>query len=145
MTHTRTETAQAIAQLIPSIVQGAHIGSMTKGSITQTQFLVLVFIYARKNTPMSQIAKKMNVRLPTVTGMIDRLVLSGYVKRVVNPDDRRQVMVTLTPQGLRLLQQFQLIIGERWENVLRVLSQKELEQFYKIVIKLTEYVQVREL
>jgi DNA-binding MarR family transcriptional regulator len=40
-----------------------------------------------------------------ITNRIARLERNGYVRRDVDPDDRRQVLVTLTPSGLERQQQ----------------------------------------
>ncbi len=140
----RQMTAQRVAQLMPNIIQGAHLGFMAKRAITQTQFFVLISVHAKGTCPMSVIAQKMNVRLPTMTGMVARLVAGGYLKRIVNPDDRRQVVVALASKGEEFLKQFKMVIGKRWESVLHILSQKELEDFYHIVTKLNQQLQEKE-
>ena len=132
----RRQTAGAIAQLIPHIIQGAHLGFMAKRAITQTQFLVLISIHSQGQCSMGTIAKNLRVRLPTVTGMVDRLAQSHYLKRVVNPQDRRQVMVTLAPKGQALIKHFQATIAERWQQVLEILTPEEISQFFHIVSKL---------
>jgi DNA-binding MarR family transcriptional regulator len=41
----------------------------------------------------------------TMTNRIDQLEKSGFVKRVVNPDDRRSVLIALTDQGLDIVEE----------------------------------------
>ncbi|KQV10504.1 transcriptional regulator [Rhizobium sp. Root1203] len=40
----------------------------------------------------------------TMTNRIDQLEKSGFVKRVVNPDDRRSVLIALTDKGLDIVE-----------------------------------------
>ncbi|MDM9619416.1 MarR family transcriptional regulator [Rhizobium sp. S96] len=40
----------------------------------------------------------------TMTNRIDQLEKAGFVERVVNPDDRRSVLIALTPNGLAVVE-----------------------------------------
>lgn len=48
-----------------------------------------------------ELLKEAQVTSGAITNRIDRLERRGWVRRDVDPDDRRQVIVTLTPEGLR--------------------------------------------
>jgi DNA-binding MarR family transcriptional regulator len=50
---------------------------------------------------MSVLAEREGVRLPTMTNVVGRLERAGYVTRASDPDDRRVVMVSATPQARR--------------------------------------------
>jgi DNA-binding MarR family transcriptional regulator len=55
----------------------------------------------------------------SVTRLCDRLVAAGYVDRGASPTSRRQVMVTLTNDGRRLLEE---IRAQRLGELAAVLS-----------------------
>jgi DNA-binding MarR family transcriptional regulator len=139
----RQNVSQAIAHLMPRIIQGVHLDFMVKRTITQTQFLVLVAIHSSKRSSMNFLAKNMQVSMPTISGIVDRLVKAGFIKRSEDPQDRRQVMVELTTSGQALITQFQQAIRLRWNEVLKSLSEKELVSFYQVIIKLSEQLQRR--
>ena len=48
-----------------------------------------------------ELLKSMMITSGAMTNRIDRLEKRGFVKRVKNPNDGRQVLVTLTSKGLR--------------------------------------------
>jgi DNA-binding MarR family transcriptional regulator len=48
---------------------------------------------------VAELANRLWVRPPTVTGIIDTLVKAGYVRRERDPSDRRAVWVVLTEAG----------------------------------------------
>jgi DNA-binding MarR family transcriptional regulator len=52
--------------------------------------------------PMGQLAIAAGVASPTASRMLDGLVERGYVERTMSPDDRRVVLVSLTPGGRRV-------------------------------------------
>jgi len=132
----RKNLSNAIAQLLPNIVQGVHLDFLSKRSITHTQFFLLVAIHSYKRCPMSRLADNMRVSMPTVSGIVDRLVQAGYLHRIEAPNDRRQVIVELTRKGEALITQFQHSVSHRWQEVLQFLDSKELEIFQTVIEKI---------
>jgi DNA-binding MarR family transcriptional regulator len=51
--------------------------------------------------PVSRVAEEAGIAAPTATRLLDGLVERGYVERSADPDDRRSVLVSLTPPGTR--------------------------------------------
>ena len=125
-----------IAQLMPHIVQGVHLHFLVKNAVTQTQFLVLTAIHSRKRCPMTLLSKNLHVSLPTISGIVERLVNSGHIRRLVHPEDRRQVLVELSPKGKHLIVQFQAAVSLRWEEILKTLDTKDREGFYRAIEKI---------
>ena len=138
---TRKDVSRAIAELMPNIIRGVQLDFFVKQGVTQTQFLVLTAIRAYGHCTMGTLASSLHVRMPTVTGIVNRLVRSGLVHRLPKPEDRRQVVVELTQKGQAFFQQFQAVIRHRWEEVLRSLTSKELEAFYHVITTLQEQLQ----
>ena len=137
----RKDLSLAIAQLMPRIIQGVQLDFLVNRPITQTQFFVLVAVHSSGRAMMSVLAKNMHVSLPTISGIVDRLVKAGYVQRLDDPKDRRQVVITLTLKGESLIKQFQSVISERWQEVLKSLQAKDVESFYRVVAKLKKALQ----
>ena len=52
---------------------------------------------------ISDLADFLQVRHHSVVGLVDRAEALGLVRREVNPEDRREVHVSLTPEGVRKL------------------------------------------
>ena len=90
----------------------------------------------RSECTMGTLARNLHVRMPTATGIVSRLVRAGYVRRHPKPEDRRQIVVTLTPKGYAFIQAFQAVVRHRWEEVLRSLKPTELATFHRVVTKL---------
>ncbi|MCB9757318.1 MAG: MarR family transcriptional regulator [Candidatus Omnitrophica bacterium] len=135
----RKDLSFAIAQLMPRIIQGVQIEFLVKRALTQTQFLVLVALHSRNLCPMTTLAQSMHVSLPTISGIVDRLVKRGYVQRSIGEHDRRRVVVKLSKQGQLMITQFQGAVTQRWEAVLKALEQDDINDFHRIVIKLMDH------
>ena len=137
----REELSHSIAQLMPNIIQGVHIGFLANKKLTHTQFFVMVAIHSQGLPAMRALSDNMQVSMPTMSGIVERLVQGGYVRRMNHPDDRRQVLIELTPQGRRLITEFQQAAGRRWQQVLLALNRQEVEYFAKVIMKLRQSLQ----
>lgn len=131
-----SEVSLAVTELMPNIIRGVRLDLFTRGPITQTQFFMLVAIQASGRIAMSDLAADLGIKMPTATGLADRLEASGYVKRTKEPGDRRKVFVQVTPSGAVFFQKFRAVMRRRWEEVLLVLDPDELARFERLVIKL---------
>ncbi|OIO37876.1 MAG: hypothetical protein AUJ72_03655 [Candidatus Omnitrophica bacterium CG1_02_46_14] len=130
------EVSFAVAELMPNIIRGVQLDFFASRAITQTQFMMVVGIHAYGRCRMSELAKDMKIKMPTATGIADRLVAGGYVRRFSEPNDRRAVILELTPEGQKFIGEFQRVLRRRWEEVLNSLGNTDLAAFYRVVTKL---------
>lgn len=68
-------------------------------SITLPQFRLLVVLSTRGPLNLLALAEHLDVKSPTATRMIDRLIAAGLVERETNPISRREVVIDLTGTG----------------------------------------------
>lgn len=71
--------------------------------LTVTQLRVLFVLRQNPGAPAGVLAERLRVTPPTVTGLVDRLVRSGAVRREEDPKDRRLVRNVLTERGQEVL------------------------------------------
>lgn len=134
----RSNASRIIVEFMPKIIRGIHLGFLAKRRVTQTQFFVVTAIHANRRCSMRMLAESMHISMPTISGIVDRLVKSGYVRREEDPADRRLVMVELSAKGKLLVQQFQSAASARWEEILQAFSANELDAFYHLIRKLND-------
>lgn len=139
----RVDLSRSIARMLPNIIQGVHIGFLAKTKLTHTQFFVMVAIHSQGLPSMRTLSENMQVSMPTMTGIVKRLVKAGYIRRAPHPQDRRQVLIELTPQGREVIAEFQGAAMKRWQQVLGALNAQEMDTFQKIVTKLTQSLEKR--
>lgn len=89
-------------------IQAGRADEWLRAELTMRQLKVLLLLDSgetgeRHAASMSHLAAALHVTLPTVTGIVDRLVEHGFVRREEDPSDRRLVVVRLTPAGGDLL------------------------------------------
>jgi DNA-binding MarR family transcriptional regulator len=70
--------------------------------ITYPQYLTLAVLWEQDGQTIGALAERLALESSTITPLVKRLEASGFVRRERNPDDERQVRVTLTPKGKAL-------------------------------------------
>jgi long-chain acyl-CoA synthetase len=73
----------------------------------------------------SAIARRLAVRPPSVTGVVDGLVTRGLVERTSDPEDRRLVSLGLTDEGRRLLEQSDAAVDQRLDRIVGHLTDRD--------------------
>ena len=68
--------------------------------LTPAQLRVLQIVAEKSSATPKMLANQMGVSQATVTVLVDKLVTSGLVQRVPSEQDRRQINVLATAQGL---------------------------------------------
>ncbi|MBU4312690.1 MAG: MarR family transcriptional regulator [Candidatus Omnitrophica bacterium] len=129
------ELTHEISIMIPKLMKGARSSFLAKANISTAQMIMLVSIHDHGQCKLKTLARERDISPPTATGLIDRLVRAGYVKRGSDPEDRRVVMVSLTQKGEKSVQDFLRTVRNRWKNILVHLTSKEQHQYLSIVKK----------
>ncbi|HPC74048.1 MAG TPA: MarR family transcriptional regulator [Syntrophales bacterium] len=101
--------------------------------VTIAQAGILFLLKQKTGQSMSEISQYLSVDNSTLTGLIDRLERSGFVRRNSNPDDRRSLNIDITESGLRELEKAKVVIRRINEEVKEGFSEQEIESFKKVL------------
>lgn len=71
--------------------------------VTLTQFRSLVVLSGHGEIKLSRLAELLDVNASTAQRMVDRLEVATLVSRRTNPESRREVLLTLTAEGQRVV------------------------------------------
>lgn len=102
---TLSDFADKMSEIMP-VISKEFVRKQTSGlykEITLPQVFIMDFLNRQGPSKMTDIAKFMEVSTAAITGIVDRLVKSGYVLRVFDADDRRIIKIKITPKGLSLI------------------------------------------
>jgi DNA-binding MarR family transcriptional regulator len=94
--------------------------------ISMAQLNILYVLRRSGEMPMSRLAEVLNVSLSNATGLIDRMEERGFIERTRVPEDRRIVLVRLTTEGQRLLEDQDAMSEELLRRVLDRLDPSQL-------------------
>jgi DNA-binding MarR family transcriptional regulator len=103
--------------------------------LSLTQLRVLAILRDREPT-MAELAGYLGLERSSVSGLIDRAVKRGLVRRDASEDDGRAVRVNLTPDGQRLASAGAQAMGKHLEPMTGQLSQAERNRLSLLLGKL---------
>jgi DNA-binding MarR family transcriptional regulator len=93
--------------------------------LSMAQLNILYTLQRCGEMPMSRLAEMLNVSLSNATGLIDRIEERGLVERSRVPEDRRIVLIRVTPAGERMLGEIDALSEDHLRSVLRRLDAAE--------------------
>ena len=102
--------------------------------VTPIQVMLLFFLQQNDGLSLTQISQGLMLENPTVTGLIDRLEKSGYVKRSDHPNDRRVYLVHLTEEGNKVAKKALPIVKKLNDKIKEGYSKGEIEDFKKVLM-----------
>jgi DNA-binding MarR family transcriptional regulator len=102
--------------------------------VTPIQVMLLFFLQQNDGLSLTQISQGLMLENPTVTGLIDRLEKSGYVKRSDHPNDRRVYLVHLTEEGNKVAKKALPIVKKLNDKIKEGYSKGEIEDFKKVLV-----------
>lgn len=88
---------------------------------------------------MSAIAKALSVTVGTLTIAINNLVKKGYVNRVRSEEDRRVVLISLSPKGKRAFEHHEKFHEDMIQATLRDLKKEEVDILVKALRNLSTF------
>lgn len=76
-----------------------RVGSLLDARLTLKQLKALTSLAGTESRTLTSLAADFEVSLPTMSGILDKLVQRGLVERVENAQDQRSRHLRLTPLG----------------------------------------------
>ena len=106
-------------------------------NLTWTGFVVLWVVWIWEPIETKEVAVEAGIAKATVTGVLNTLEGRGLVKRARGLDDRRQMFVTLTPEGRRLMKKLFPDFNKEESNVTGALSSSQKNSLAKLLRTIT--------
>ena len=139
-----SETIQSLRRIFKALQNYSHEVSHRYG-ITGPQLWVLRTVFKDGELPLGELSQKMYLHPSTITGVVNRLEKKGYVSRDRDQEDRRVVMVQLTPKGKRLVKRAPNPVQGKMIHGLRQLRKEKLEFIHESVQTLVEIMEAQNL
>lgn len=73
--------------------------------LSMPQFSLLMQLHYKGACGMSKVSEGFDITPAAASQLVDKLVQSGYMQRVEDPEDRRAKLLSLTDKGRELIQQ----------------------------------------
>lgn len=101
------ECAATLMEMLPQVVRQlrAEMRRQAAPFLSLSQLRALIYLQRCPQGSLSQVADYLDVSLPTMSAMMQRLVERGWVERTEDPQQRRRLKLSLTAAGEAQLQQ----------------------------------------
>lgn len=96
-----------LVRLVQSGFSAFHAQALAPHKVSLPQYAALVYVSHMKHCKMSQVASTLRITLPAVTSMIDCLEQKQMIRRKPHPQDRRAILLVVTPKGIALVDKIQ--------------------------------------
>lgn len=106
--------------------------------LTVEEFILLNMIEAQTDQILQNIAIATGKNKSVVMRMIDSLEEKGLAKRTVNPEDRRENLLSITDKGAEVVVQYQTIEKRLSNDLLEGIPADEVATFFRVVDLITQ-------
>ena len=102
-------------------------------TVTLGQAGILFLLQHHDGQTMTALSKALAVENPTLTGLIDRLERSGFVRRQAGSEDRRSFRIYLTPDGIKECERVKPIIKKINAEMKAGFTKEDIESFKSVL------------
>jgi len=138
----KADEEKSTPQLVPAIERAVHLLALYLErqlgalEISQAEAHVLARLDRGGSTSPTELHRLFGHKRSTLTGILDRLEARGYVTRVLNADDRRSFIVSLTSEGKIVAETVSATIEALERRIAARLSQRDLNGFFSLLAAL---------
>ena len=90
----------------------------------------LLWMLDHRKFSLSELADHLHVSLPTMSNSVTILEERGWAKRFRSPEDRRKLVIEITPEGRAVLAEVNSRAEARVEQIMEALSTQERETLH---------------
>lgn len=102
--------------------------NLADSGLTHQQIMVLKFVAHNKEINISQLCEKMNLSKGTVSGIVNRLEYSNYIKKIKHDNDKRNTYIQFADNGLKFAKEFRIKKEETFDDIFENLSEEEINK-----------------
>ncbi|WP_228850761.1 MarR family winged helix-turn-helix transcriptional regulator [Aegicerativicinus sediminis] len=124
-----------------SRVRDKWTDSIKNHDISMEQFNVLRILRGQKGkeTNLQDLQKRMVTRMSNTTRLVDKLIRKDLVTRRISTENRRKVQISITDNGLKLLEILDPLVDEIENEICSSFSENELNELNILLSKMREF------
>ncbi|HEY3940213.1 MAG TPA: MarR family transcriptional regulator [Bryobacteraceae bacterium] len=109
------------------------------------EWALLRHLYERRQVTPGELAEASIMTRGAISKIVDKLQAKGWIKSRVNPEDNRGQLLSLTPVGRRNLPELAEIADQNDEQFFACLDASEKSALRRLLCKLPEHHQIRDI
>ncbi|WP_460323969.1 MarR family transcriptional regulator [Paenibacillus sp. YSY-4.3] len=99
----------------------AGYAKLLEQDLTAPQYLIIQILAENGQKSCSELGEMLDVTLPAITNLSNKLAAKGYIERITPDNDRRSVYLRLTEQGHEvmagMLERYQELTKPMWDSL----------------------------
>ncbi|MCW5934949.1 MAG: MarR family transcriptional regulator [Fimbriimonadia bacterium] len=129
--------SQVFAQAMYKTIGEHMTEELSESELTYAQMQALRYLRNHRRVMVGDMADGLGISYPSATNMVNRLEKKGWIERIPNPRDRRQVGIKITESGAQLVHQ---IDQERKHRFAAILTKMEPEERHAFINGLRAFI-----
>jgi DNA-binding MarR family transcriptional regulator len=117
-----------LGSLLREILEESYLSQRCSHSLTRTQFCLLKLITLNADLHPSQVARYLGVTPAAITKNVNKLEDLGLVSRDFCAEDRRVTLLSVSPEGRRVVGEYEDLKATRMAPVVNSLESEELDE-----------------
>ncbi|RKD73276.1 MULTISPECIES: MarR family winged helix-turn-helix transcriptional regulator [Sinobaca] len=117
---------------------------LQKLQLTTRQEAMMMRLVQDENVSISNLAYYLNISKSAVSQALNRLEKEELLIRLINEENRREMIIKLGPQGERLQEEFRLFEESIIQDYISQLKKEEIEQIDQTLKKLDKLIKETE-
>ncbi|MDX1455482.1 MAG: MarR family transcriptional regulator [Gammaproteobacteria bacterium] len=114
-------------------------------SLTGPQLVCVRQLLKHGSMTPGELAKRISLSPATITGIVDRLEKRGLVTRERSQEDKRKVVIALTPAGEQQVEQMPPPLHETFLRRLEQLSEDEQDEIDEVLAKIVDMMEAQDM
>lgn len=119
-------------------INDAFNNVVLKYGLTRSQCVALYYIDLDGSTNQKDLAKKMNIRESTMTGLLDRMERDKLIERKPDEEDMRRKTISLSNRGDDKLYEISQVTEEFVNEATSKICDKDIEIYQKVLNQMLE-------
>ena len=102
---------------------------LQENNLSNSQMMSLFHLLHTKSVSLNSLAQFLGISRPAVSQLVEKMVRSGLVERIPNPEDKRGKLFELTEKGKELTQKGKSVNQHLGLDLVNSLTEDELPIF----------------
>ncbi|MFH1305044.1 MAG: MarR family transcriptional regulator [Candidatus Omnitrophota bacterium] len=127
-----------VAKILPLILREVSKKQMTlfsKGTLSVPHVVILDLLKEKTSCKMGELAKMLSLTMSAVTGLVDKMVGLGLVKRERSRADRRVVRVSILKKGKQTVNRVEEMRRNMSDELFSVFTPGEKKEYLRLLKK----------
>ena len=106
--------------------------------ISSGQGRILFVLWKEDHLTVSEISRQTSLAKNTVSIVIDGMVQKGLLERTINPENRRQTIISLTEYAKSMREKYEAVSEQMGVLIYQGFSEKELKDFEGYLVRIRD-------